>query len=80
MTSNDLQFEVRHDSFVELNTKSSSHSCSAYFALKDSFSTIVKCIDGDEGAINKWKGLLQDGVAEATKKTRGEDGGSDMES
>ena len=80
VSSNDLQFEDRHDSFVELNLKSSSHSTSAYFALKDSFSTLVKWIDGDEEAINKWKGLLQDGVAEATKKIRGEDWGSDMES
>eukprot|EP00957_Ditylum_brightwellii_P059340 4504850-Ditylum_brightwellii.AAC.1 len=67
-SSSELQFEERHESFVELNIKMSSQTNSAYFALKDSFSTLVKWIDGDEEAINKWKDVLQDGIAEATKK------------
>ena len=80
VSSNEFQFEERHASFVDLNIKMSSQSNSAYFALKDSFSTLVKWIDGDEHAINKWKGLLQDGIAEATKKISGDVSGSDVES
>ena len=55
ISSKDLQFEDRHDSFVELNIKSSSHSSSVYFALKDSFSTLVKWIGGDEDEIKNGK-------------------------
>jgi hypothetical protein len=55
LSSKDLQFEDRHDSFVKLNLKSSSHSSSAYFALKSSFSTLVKLIDGDEDAVKNGK-------------------------
>ena len=59
LSSNELQFEDRHDSFVELNIKSLSHSSSAYFPLKDSFSTLVKWIDGDEEAIKNGKGYCK---------------------
>eukprot|EP00957_Ditylum_brightwellii_P135307 10317733-Ditylum_brightwellii.AAC.1 len=80
LSSSEFQFEERHASFVELNNKMPSQTSSTYFALKDTFSTLVKLIDGEQEAVKEWNKKFQNGIAETTKKISGDECDSDMES
>ena len=66
-----LHFESRQASFEENNLKIFSERESSYFALKDSFNSLCKLIDGDDEMILKWKDILDKGTADATEKLSG---------